>query len=287
MTTLTARNGEVTFGPGLPTLLINDQLRIMDQSEEVLEQLMQGQIDKLLELARRGHAKGMQAVDILINHIDLDEVELLPKIAAAVHAEIGCPISLDSREPEALEAALDALKPHKMLINSVTSERHAIEALMPVAKQYNAAVVAMPLGDIHGLPPTVEGRMEELDVFLKAAEEYDIPREDIVVDTICLASSAEPGSMWVTLETTRKVHELGLATMLGIGNAGFGMPEQTVIDLAYLIAAITYGLSAALVDPETAGLLETVLAIDFLTGNDLYGANYIENYRAKKRLEKA
>jgi hypothetical protein len=77
-------------------------------------------------------------------------------------------------------------------------------------------------------------------------------------------------------------NELGVATILGIGNAGFGMPDQTRIDLAYLIASVPWGLDAALVDPATPGLVEATRAIDFLTGNDLYGKRYIQHYRAQK-----
>ncbi len=283
MTTLSGRSGELRFGPGLPTVLINDQLRIMDQKPGVLAELKAGRFDALLELARSGHAAGLDMVDILINHTDLDEVALLPRIAAAVHDEIGCPIALDSRNPAALEAALEALQPHKALINSITAETESIEALMPLAKRYGAAVVAMPIGHTHGLPKTIAGRLAELEVFLAAADRYGIPREDIVVDTICLASSAEPGSMRVTLDTTQAISEMGLATILGIGNAGFGMPQQTVIDLAYLVAAIPWGLDVALVDPTTTGLVETVRAVDFLTGNDEYGKRYIARYREQRK----
>lgn len=281
MTMLSGRNGELRFGPGLPTVLINDQLRIMDQKPDVLAELKAGRFHTLLQLARTGHEKGLDMVDILINHPDLDEVDLLPRIAVAVQQEIGCPIALDSRNPVALEAALEALKPFKVLINSITAETESIETLVPLVKRYGAAVVAMPIGHTHGLPKTVEGRLAELEVFLAAADRYGIPREDIVVDTICLASSAEPGSMRVTLETTKAVNEMGLATILGIGNAGFGMPQQTVIDLAYLVAAIPWGLDAALVDPATADLVKTVRAVDFLTGNDEYGKRYIELYRER------
>lgn len=283
MTELSSRAGTLAFGPGLSTVLINDQLRIMDQTPEVLAQLKEGRLDVLLALARAGQAAGMDMVDILVNHHELDEAALLPQIAAAVHDAIGCPIALDSRNPAALAAALEALAPHKALINSITAEQESIETLMPIACKYGAAVVGMPIGDTHGLPKTVAGRLEELAVFLDAAEKHGIAREDIVIDTICLASSAEPGSMQVTLETTRAVSQMGLATMLGIGNAGFGMPEQTRIDLAYLVAAIPWGLDAALVDPSTEGLVETVLAVDFLTGNDEFGMRYIRHYRAKRQ----
>jgi 5-methyltetrahydrofolate--homocysteine methyltransferase len=285
MTTLTAPNGTLEFGPGMPTALINDQLRVMDQAADVLDELRQGRFDHLLALARRGQAVGTTMVDILINHVDLDEAALLPRIAAAVQETVGCPIALDTRNPAALDAALHALKPCKPLVNSITAEREVIDPLLPIIKRHGAAVVVMPIGHEHGVPKTVDGRMSELHAILTATDAAGIPREDIVVDTICLASAAEPGSMQVTLETTRAVSEMGIATVLGIGNAGYGMPDQTVIDLAYLVAAIPWGLDAALVDPETAGLVQTVRAVDFLVGNDPYGLGYIEYYRAQQAAQ--
>jgi hypothetical protein len=72
MTTLTSRKGALEFGPGLPTLLINDQLRVMDQSPDVLAELRRGKIDRLIDFARFGQQVGADMVDILINHPDLD-----------------------------------------------------------------------------------------------------------------------------------------------------------------------------------------------------------------------
>jgi 5-methyltetrahydrofolate--homocysteine methyltransferase len=276
------------FGPGLPTILINDQLRVMDQRRDVLADLREGRIDTFLDLARFGQQVGVDMVDILVCYLDLDEVSLLPRIAVAVHEEVGCPISLDSRNPEALDAALAALHPYKALVNSVTAERDSLEAILPVVKRYGAAVVGMPMGHQHGLPRTVEGRLAESRVIIEAAEQAGIPREDVVIDAICLATAAEPDSLGVTLETLRALDkELGVTTMLGIGNAGYGMPRQTVIDLAYLQAAVPCGLDAALVDPSTAGLIEGVRAIDFLAGNDPYGSRYIIHYRATRARPKA
>lgn len=280
MPELTSRQGTLAFGPGLPTVLINDQLRVLDQAPQVLEELRAGRFDRLIALAQWGARVGTGMVDILINHPDLDEAALLPALAVAVHDAVGCPIALDSRHPQALTAALAALRPHKALINSITAEDGMADTLLPIARAFGAAVILMPIGPAHGLPKTVEGRLAELEGLLAAAERHGIPRADIVVDTICLASSAEPDSLRVTLETTRAVSAMGLATVLGIGNAGYGMPQPTYIDLAYLIAAIPWGLDAALVNPATQGLVETVRAIDFLAGNDPYGRRYLQHYRA-------
>jgi len=284
VTVLTSRSGELHIGPGHPTVLINDQVRLMDQRPEALAELREGRLDTLLELAERGHRAGVDMADILLTHPEVDEVQWLPRLAAAVHEALGCPISLDSRNPAALEAALKALRPYKALINSVTAERDSLETLLPIAVRYGAAVVGMPIGHRHGLPRTVKGRLEEARVIVETAGRYGIPREDIIIDAICLASSAEPGSMAVTLRTLQALHEeLGVATILGIGNAGFGMPHGTSVDLAYLAAAIPWGLDAALVDPTTPQLLPVVRAADFLAGKDPYGLRYIAYYRAYER----
>ena len=284
MTTLTSSNGELSFGPGLPVALINDQLRVMERQPEILVELRQGRTDRLVEVARLGQSLGMDMVDILIAHPALDEVELLPRIATAVHEAIGCPISLDSRNPEALRAALTALQPYKALINSVTAEAHALERLLPVAAEFSAAIVGMPIGDRHGLPRDAVGRVAEARVIIERAADHGIPREDVVIDAICLASSAEPGSMLVTLETLQRLHEeLGVATTLGISNAGHGMPRRPLIDLAFLIAAVPWGLDCAIVNPQTPHLIDEIRAIDFLAARDPYGRRYIQHYRSQSR----
>ncbi len=283
MTTLTSPNGELQIGAGRPTVLINDQLRVMDQSPDILQELRAGRFDTLLELARQGQQVGTDMVDILINHPDLDEVALLPAVAKAVQTAIGCPISLDSRNPAALEASLVALAPHKALINSVAAEPDSLSSLLPLAKRYDAAIAGMPLGHGTRMPKTVEARLEAAQIILREAEKAGVPRDDIVMDGICMATAAEPDSMRVTLETLTAFHQqLGVATVLGIGNAGHGMPDPTHIDLAYLIAAVPWGLDSALVNPVTPGLVESVRAIDFLTARDARGRRYIQHYRAKR-----
>lgn len=284
MTRLTSPKGELRLGAAYPTVLINDQLRIMDQSPEIFTQLKANNLDSIVALAHWGQAVGTDMVDILISHPDLDEVDLLPRITQRVKDEVGCPISLDSRNPQALESALQVLQPYKAMINSVTAERDMLEAILPLAKKYDSVVIGMPIGHIHGLPKTMEGRLAEARVILEACEAAGIPRENVVMDAICLVSAAEPLSFQVTMETLRAFrNELQVATTLGIGNAGFGMPDPTVVDLAYLVAGISWGLDSALVNPATRGLLETVRAVDFLAGRDISGRRYIQNYRMMKK----
>ena len=75
--------------------------------------------------------------------------------------------------------------------------------------------------------------------------------------------------MQVTLDTVTAVHEeLGMTTLLEIGNAGFGMPYQTRLDILYLAIGASWGLDAALVDYRTETLAHYARGADFLTGRD-------------------
>jgi 5-methyltetrahydrofolate--homocysteine methyltransferase len=283
-TRLTSPNGEIFIGKEFPTVLINDQLRVIDQLPEILDQLIHNDVSSLIELAKSGYQNGLDMVDILIYHPDLNEVELLPRITYQINKEIGCPIALDSRNTQALEASLTELKNYNAVINSVTAEKEVLEAILPIAKKFNAALVGMPIGDKYGLPKTVAERLYEANVIVEACEGMGISRDQILMDGVVLASAAEPDSFQITARSLMAYRdELSVATILGIGNAGFGMPKPTILDLAYLIGAIPWGLNAALVNPHTKGLVETVRAMDFLVNNDIGGKRYINWYRKNKK----
>ena len=278
MTTLIGSRSQVEFGPGRPLLLINDQLRVYDQDESILAALKQGDCVPLVRLAQAGAAAGCQVVDLLLDHHELDEVELLPQAVRAVDAALGCPISIDSRKPAAIDQAL-AGYPGKALLNSIVYEPELLDSLLPLVVKYKLAVVAMLLDDV-AIPPTWSERLAIARKILAVTDNAGIPREDVVFDCICLAASAAPNSMQTTLDTLKAIHEeLGMTTLLGIGNAGFGMPAQTRLDLLYLAIAASWGLDAALVDFRTENLELYTAGVDFLTGRDPYGAGYIAYHR--------
>jgi 5-methyltetrahydrofolate--homocysteine methyltransferase len=278
MTTLNGTRTSVTFGPEQPLLLINDQLRVYDQDPSVVAALRQGDPTPFVTLALAGAAAGCAAVDILLDHPELDERETLPLVLRAVDDALGCPILLDTRNAGAIEAALDGYT-GKALLNSVVLEKSILNSLLPLARKHGMAVIAMLVDDVH-IPETWQGRMAIAHRILQATDEAGIRREDVVLDCVCLASAAVPGSMQVTLDTLRAVHEeLGMSTLLGIGNAGFGMPDPTRLDLLYLAMAASWGLDAALVDYHTEYLAFYAHGIDFLTGRDAFGQGYLDCVR--------
>ncbi len=288
MTTLSSPIGALTFGKGFPTMLINDQLHVINKTEEVIEPLSRGNIDHFVNLAKWGKSVGTDMTAILITHPEIDEVELLPKLAKTILQETGLPVGLDTRNAEAIDAALTEIHPYKSIIWTVTSEKMVLNSLLPIAKKHNAVVAGMPMGETaSGVPMTVSERMSEARTIIKSCLEYGIPKEDIVIDAICMpVALLQPQAYKVTLETIALLREENISTQVGVGNASSNMPGREPIDLAYLLGALSWGLDAAFINPAITGLIPTVLAMDALTERDPECRRYLQNWRSKRTKSK-
>lgn len=284
--TITCAHGPIPFGPGCPTLLVNDQMGYYYSRPQVLAELREGNFNSLIELVKAGQAIGIQVVNVQLMEPTLDELELVPRVVQALQEATGCAIAVDSRNPEVVDRGLAAY-PHKALCNSISGEMHVLEAMLPVAAKHGAAVTGSLVYE-KGVPMTVEERLYVGRRIIQAAEAHGIPRQDVILDAVCLPSSVQPDSMRTTLETLAAFHrELGVATLLGISNAGFLMPEPEKIDLAYLMAAVSWGLDVAMVNPFTPLLAEEIRAVDFLMGKDPYGKRYLSYYRGQRKRSEA
>ena len=273
--------GTIPFGLDQPILCVNDQCGYYYERPEVLAELQQGRFDSLIKLAREGSELGFPVFNVQLMEATLldRERELVPKAVQTIYEATGCCIGVDSRDPEVVDLALAAY-PHKAMCNSVNGEWANLKAMLPIVAKHGAAV-GTGLVYEQGIPQTVTERLYVARRIVKMAEEHGIARQDVMIDAVCLPSGVAPDSMRVTLETLKAIHqELGVPTLLGISNAGFMMPKPRLIDLAYFIAGVSWGLDVAMIDPFTPDLPWLARTMDFLTGVDPYAQEYLAYYRA-------
>jgi 5-methyltetrahydrofolate--homocysteine methyltransferase len=276
-------DGTIPFGIGQPTLCVNDQCGYYYERPEVLAELHDGRFDSLIKLAQAGKGLGFPVFNVQLMEPTLidRERELVPEAVRVIYEATGCCIAVDSRNPDVVDLALAAY-PHKAMCNSVNGEWHNLEAMLPIIARHGAAV-GTGLVYEKGIPKTVEERLFVARRIVETAEEHGIPRQDVIIDAVCLPSGVVPDSMRVTLETLKAIHdELGVPTLLGVSNAGFMMPNPRLIDLTYFIAAVSWGLDVAMIDPFTPDLPRFTRISDFLTGIDPYAEAYLAHYRANK-----
>ena len=278
MTTLTSVDGEVTFGSGHPTVICAMTINT-HKDEELAAELAVGKLDLVKRLAEKQRLAGVGFMHVMITHPELDEAKLLPEVCMAAHDASGLSLYIDCTNVETLTRTLDVF-PYKAII-PVAAKEEDLNAVLPLVKESGSAVIGLCM-DEHGVPDTAKERLELADKIWTRATGMGIPQEDVVIDPLCMTIAvAPPDGLRVTLEVLREVKErYDATTFVGIDNAGYGMPQKDLIDMAYLLAAIPAGMDVALVEPPTCSSLglegfTLFFAGDFMSGNDPYGKRYL------------
>ena len=279
-TTVSSAIKEVTIGGNRPTVLIGERINPTGRTK-LSAALRAGDMDLVRREATAQVQAGADILDINVGASEVDETALLPQVVKAVMEVVGVPLSLDSDDPNALEAALKIYQ-GKPIINSVTGQESSLNAVLPLAKEHGAAVVALTMDD-EGIPMDSERRVTIARKIVGRAEALGIPREDMIVDCLVLTIATDNNAGMVTLEAIGKVKaELGVNQTLGASNVSYGLPERDVLNGAFLALAIAAGVTCPTVN--VTQVRQDVLSIDLILGRDRYAQRYIKAYRQRQKL---
>jgi 5-methyltetrahydrofolate--homocysteine methyltransferase len=212
----------------------------------------------------------------------VDDVKVLPEAIKLIMDTVDAPICIDSPNPDALEAALKVYK-GKALVNSVSGEKHSLERVLPLIKEYGAAVIGLAQDD-EGIPKTTEKRVAVAHKICEAADKIGIPREDIVIDVMTYAIGAEAKAGKDVLDALRQIRtELGLNMTMGASNISFGMPDRPLLNSAWIAMVIEAGGTALIAD--AARVMPTVLSADLVLGRDRFARRYLEGHRKRQAAQ--
>ena len=242
--------------------------------KQLQEQLREGCMDKVLQFAEEQEQGGAKILDINMGMSGIDEKEMMLRTVREVCQVTSLPLSLDSSHVDVLEAALRAY-PGRALINSVSLEKEKYEKLIPIAKKYGAMFILLPLSD-KGLPESLAEKKQIIETVLDRAYKCGLDKDDVVVDGLVATVGANRYAGLETLETIRYCRENGLATVCGLSNISFGMPERSFVNTAFVALAIREGLTMAIANPSQELLVSCALASDLLLAKEGADVRYIE-----------
>ena len=256
--------------------------RINPTGKKRLQQaLKDNDLRYIVDLAVQQADAGAQILDVNVGFPGVDEVAMLPRAVEAIQAAVDVPLQLDSANPRALEAALRVYN-GKPAVNSVSGEEKSLSQVLPLVKQYGAAVVGLTL-DEGGIPDTAEGRLQIARRILDRALSLGIPREDVWIDCLTLTVSAQQDQAEETLRAVALVRrELGLQTVLGVSNISFGLPARLLITQTFLARALHSGLTLPIVNPNQREIMDTVAAFRALSGEDRKCEAYVSRFAGRE-----
>jgi 5-methyltetrahydrofolate--homocysteine methyltransferase len=274
-TVLAGISGEVIIDTDGPVVIIGESIN-PTRRKKLVSTLQENNFEYLSELAESQIRAGADVLDVNVGFPGVDDVKLLPAAVIAIRDKFDIPICLDSPNPLAIEAALKVAQ-GKCLINSVNGKEASLAALLPVAREYGAAIIGLCMDD-DGITNDPEKRLLIAEKIIARAVKEGIRPEDVVIDPLAMAVSADPAACLVTLETIRLVHEkLGHNITMGASNISFGLPDRESLNASFLAICIHHGLTCPIANPEK--ITSVIRATDLILGRDDYAVRFVEYFQ--------
>jgi 5-methyltetrahydrofolate--homocysteine methyltransferase len=273
---LKGKNTEVVINADGPFIVIGEKINPTGR-KKLAEALQAGNFDYVRELAIKQVEAGADVLDINVGVPGMDEVALMPQVVKAVIEIVDVPLCLDSANPQALAAGL-AVFPGRALVNSVNGEERMLTSVLPIVKEFDAAVIGLTMDDT-GIANDPEVRVSIADKILNRAAQLGIAADRVVIDPLVMAVGAESRAASITLRTIEMVRQaFGVNLNLGASNVSFGLPDRHTLNQVFLAMAIGAGATCAITDPLK--LAATIRAADLMRGRDSYARRYIKYLRA-------
>jgi len=273
---LTSRSQSAVIAADLPVTIIGERVNPTGK-KQLAEELAKAELTTALRMAREQHEAGAPVLDLNVGAAMVDEPVVLPLLAEKIAADLPMPLSLDSSNPEAIRAALNAY-PGSPLVNSISGEPGRMAELGPLCKLYGAPFILLPIKG-RKLPISAPDRIAIIEELVQEADGLGIPRRLILVDVLALTVSSKPEAAAASLEVIRHCRDvLRLPTVIGLSNISFGLPARDLVNSAFLSMCVGQGLAAYIGNPGSARLREAQAAAEVLACRDAGAERFIADY---------
>jgi len=280
-TILKSKTQEVVIDTDGPVVIIGESIN-PTRRKKLVETLSNNNFDFAIQLGKSQVEAGADVLDVNVGYPGVDDATLLPETVKALQDALDVPLCIDSPNPKAIESALKVIE-GRCLINSVNGEEKSLDAILPLAKEHDAAVIGLVMDD-DGITHDPEKRFKIAEKILDRAVRLGIKEEDVVIDPLAMAVSADPNACLVTLETIKLVHErLGLNITQGASNISFGLPNREFLNMAHMVLSIWNGLTCPIANPNK--ITTMVRAADLIRARDDYAMRFTEHYQLMESMK--
>ena len=276
-TLISSAKQEVTIGFDQPFCVIGE--RINPTGRKLLAaEMAAGDYSRVEADALAQVAAGATMLDVNAGIPMADEPAILAESIKLVQSIVDVPLAIDSSIVEALETGLSVYQ-GKALVNSVTGEEERLEVVLPLVKKYGAAVVAIS-NDETGISEDPNVRYDVAKKIVERAEDYGIPREDVVVDPLIMPVGAINMAGRSALDLIIRLRtELKVNTTCGASNISFGLPNRHGMNAAFLSMAAGAGMTSAIMNPLHSEEMTGIMGANVMNGVDPECRNWISKFR--------
>lgn len=231
-------------------------------------------------LARSQEESGAQYLDINAGMFVGNELKNLSWLMRAVRDASSLPLVIDTPDPAVAREILPEYTGEKPILNSITLEESRYRPMLELALQYKTGLIALCMND-EGFP---EGAQRRIELALELVEKLTaagVERGDIYLDPMVRPIGSGEGYGKEALDAILGIRAAlpDVHIVCGLSNISYGLPKRSLINRTFLVAAMTAGLDAAIMDPLNRELMASLYAADAILGNDEYCIEYLGAFR--------
>lgn len=254
--------------------------KINGSRKQVAQAIAHRDVAAIEGLAIKQSEAGADWLDVNAGTHPDQEVDALLWLIEVIQSVVDTPLCLDSANPAALSAALEATQ-KTPLINSISGEPDRLENILPLVARFNCPVIALAMSD-KGIPETSDMRMAIIRTVMQAIAEHGVPHNRVYLDPLVMTIATNTNSGVITLDTIRSIRdEFPEAHItMGLSNLSFGLPARSYVNRTFLTLALDAGLDSAIIDPTDRELMAAIKAAELVLGRDRHCLNYLRAYRS-------
>lgn len=236
----------------------------------------------ITNLAVKQVASGADYIDVNAGTGGGDETEDLLWLIEIVQGSVDVPLCLDSANPKALKAGMEAAAQVPM-VNSISGEASRLEGILPLVAEKGSPVIALLLDD-NGIPNDLEGRLTIGRTLMQKTQDAGILDSQVYIDPLAMAVSTKTEGAVIALDSMKALREEfpEVKFSIGLSNISFGLPGRTLVNQAFLAQLLAAGLDAAIINPMEQGLINMLYATELILGRDRFCRNYTTAFRKEK-----
>jgi len=251
--------------------------RINSTRTKIAEAVLKREGDAIIAEARDQAEAGAHFLDVNCGTLDAaEEPGALEWLVKLVQGAVHLPLCIDSPNPDALAAGL-AVHQGDPILNSISGEHERFRRVLPLAKQYNAGLVALCLDD-RGIPQSRDIAVEVGSRLVGSLLDAGIPAGKIYLDPLVRPVATNPQAVIDALALIETLHVkyADLHFISGLSNVSFGLPARRHLNRAYVVMSIVSGLDAVIMDPLDSFMHALILAAEALVNRDRFCLGYIK-----------
>ncbi|AKX96620.1 methyltetrahydrofolate--corrinoid methyltransferase [Moorella thermoacetica] len=233
------------------------------------------------DIAVKQAEAGADYIDINCGTLIHNEPEIMAWLVNTVREVVDVPLCIDSPDPRVLETGLKLATRGRPMLNSITAEPDRFEAVLPLAKRFNARVVALCM-DNDGIPSTAEKRIEIVRKLVENLTAAGVERGDIYIDPLVKPLSISDQAGLEVLEAVGFIRQAypDVHIICGLSNVSFGLPNRRILNQVFMVQLMTAGMDSYILDPLDREMMGFYHASRALLGKDPFCAGYLKAHRS-------